>query len=130
MAICKPAISPKWTPRHIALSPARGGDTLSWSTAIGRASVIDGELCAIIGDVNGHEPRRLGRAGILGEDMDRARRLEERFARLVLDQRAARELRAQRAGENIGGFPAPPVVVPPGGAPRENHDLDGGGLAR
>src|SRR5260221_8097407 len=130
MAICKPAISPKWTPRHIALSPARGGDTLSWSTAIGRASVIDGELCAIIGDVNGHEPRRLGRAGILGEDMDRARRLEERFARLVLDQRAARELRAQRAGENIGGYPATRVILPPGGGPPEHDPPRGDGPAR
>src|SRR5258708_31352241 len=94
-----------------------------------RVSVKDGELCAIIGDVNGHEPRRLGRAGILGEDMDRARRLEERFARLVLDQRAARELRAQRAGENIGGYRATRMMLPRPGPRPETPDPQRGGLS-
>jgi hypothetical protein len=45
------------------------------------ALVIGGELRAVIGDVNRHEFRRLRSAGILGEQMDRARRLEEGAAR-------------------------------------------------
>src|SRR5262245_6594579 len=79
----------------IALSPVR---VSGWESFAGH-----GERGAVIGDEDGEQARRLCLAGIDGDEVHAARRLEEALAGLVLARRAGGGiLRTDGAGKNVG----------------------------
>ena len=95
------------------------------------ASVDGGQRCAIIGDVDGEQACWLGHAGVLGDDMLAARRLEEALAYPVhLGRTGCGILRADYPRQHIDPDAAGVVMPRLPGARRIRDDEGGETVAR